>query len=326
MTRVVVVTGAAGFIGSHVCRGLVETGYHVVGVDNFDPFYGRAAKERAIAPLRAAPGFRLVEGDVRDRAVMDVVLRGAHAVVHLAARAGVRASVYAPHVYRAVNVGGSAAVLEACRTAGVRRLVVASSSSVYGASPVPFREATTPPAPQSPYATTKLAMEALVWCHAEADHAHAVILRFFSVYGPGQRPDQLIHQVVRAAVHGTPLERYGAAASARDYTHVRDVTRGVLAALRHTERPGRACVVANIGAGRAVSLDQVIRLVEGAVGRPVSQRLRDASPGDTPVTLADLAVARRTLGYAPRVPIERGIHDFVEWYEARHEGQCRAAS
>ncbi|OGU03813.1 MAG: hypothetical protein A2W29_03200 [Gemmatimonadetes bacterium RBG_16_66_8] len=325
MTPSVVVTGAAGFIGSHVCRALVEAGHAVVGVDNFDPYYARALKERALAPLRAGRAFRLVEGDVRDTGLMRRVLRGASALVHLAARAGVRASVEDGAVYWDVNVAGTASVLEACRSAGVRRVVAASSSSVYGASAIPFREDTALPAPLSPYAATKTAMEDLVRGWAARGSGRGVVLRLFSVYGPGQRPDQAVHRFVRAALARGPVERYGGGDSARDYTHVHDVTRGILAALRHTRGPGVPCLVVNLGSGRATILNALLQMIGEVLG-PLRVSPVESHPADVPVTLADIALARQVLGYAPRVPLEQGILDVIEWCEAGYEGQSRAAS
>ena len=312
------VTGAAGFIGSHLCEALVARGDEVVGVDNFDPFYAREVKERNIAALRRAPRFRLVEGDV---AADPVPLDGAAAVIHLAARAGVRPSLVDPVGYVDANVRGTACVLEAARRAGVARFVLGSSSSVYGDdTPAPFAETALAAAPISPYAATKRAAELLAHSFAHLYPLRVVCLRFFTVYGPRQRPDLAIHRFTDQIARGLPVRMHGDGSSERDYTYISDAVEGILAALTLTEGTG-AFEVLNIGGGARVRLDRLIALIGAALSRQPSIEHHPDQPGDVRLTAADLRRAERALGYRPRVGIEEGIRSFVRWYEESHGRQ-----
>lgn len=322
MTETVLVTGAAGFIGSHACRAFLDAGYRVVGLDNFDPFYDRRLKEAGLAELRSRSDFHFVEGDIRDRALLERLLEGINVVLHLAARAGVRPSIQDPELYVSVNVAGTASVLEACRRRGVRRLVFGSSSSVYGDdTPIPFREDAPAIEPISPYASTKRAGE--LHCRVYADlHGLAVAsLRFFTVYGPRQRPDLAIHRFTRLLAAGQPVSRYGDGSSERDYTHIDDILLGVMAALRWTRGAEHRFEIFNLGESRTVRLDDLIHLIASALG--VDPRLEQLpeQPGDVRRTCADIEKARRLLGYDPCVTIEQGIPQFVQWYEAACGGQ-----
>jgi UDP-glucuronate 4-epimerase len=320
----VVVTGAAGFIGSHVSEALVARGDDVVGVDNFDPFYARAVKERNLEALRREPRFRLVEGDIaRD----PIPLEGASAVIHLAARPGVRPSLEDAAGYVDANVRGTACLLEAARRAGVARLVLGSSSSVYGDdTPPPFAETASAGAPISPYAATKRSAELLAHAFAHLYPLRVVCLRFFTVYGPRQRPDLAIHRFTERIARGLPIRMHGDGSSERDYTYISDAVDGVLAALTRTEGEGEggggaAFEVLNIGGGARVRLDRLIALIGVALSRePTIQRHPD-QPGDVRLTAADLRAAERALGYRPRIGIEEGIRSFVRWYEETHGRQ-----
>ncbi|MBI2402818.1 MAG: NAD-dependent epimerase/dehydratase family protein [Gemmatimonadetes bacterium] len=326
MTERVVVTGAAGFIGSHACQVLLRAGWRVVGLDNFDPCYPRWLKELALRPLLASPAFRFVEADVRDRAALDGHLEGAAAVVHLAARAGVRESVGRGAAYRDINVGGTHAVLDACVRAGVRRLVYASSSSVYGLVAPPFTEAARLPSARSPYAASKQEGEDLCRRFAAVHRLRAAVLRFFSVYGPGQRPDQALHRFARLAAEGSPLPLYGDGSSERDYTYVGDAAAAVAAALAWTEAGPAGAEPFNIGTGRGVRLDRLVGLLAESLGtRPTVLRQR-AHPADAARTRADITRARRVLGWAPKVDLELGITEFVRWYEVVYGYEALAAS
>ncbi len=317
----VVVTGAAGFIGSHVCEALVARGHEVVGVDNFDPFYARAVKERNLEGLRSQPAFRLVEADVARDAVP---LGGVAAVLHLAAKAGVRPSLDDPAGYVEANVTGTARLLDAARRAGIRRVVFGSSSSVYGdATPAPFAEDAPALAPISPYAATKRAGELLAHAFAHLYPMRILCLRFFTVYGPRQRPDLAIHRFTDLIARGRPVRMHGDGSSERDYTYISDAVSGVLAALARTDDPGAMgpFELLNIGGGARVRLDRLIGLIGAALGRePRIERLPD-QPGDVRRTAADLRRAERALGYRPRVGIEDGIKNFVRWYEETHGRQ-----
>ena len=316
----VVVTGAAGFIGSHVSEALLARGDEVVGVDDFDPYYARAIKERNLDALRGESRFRLVEADVaRD----PLPFAGALAVIHLAARPGVRPSLEDPAGYVDANVRGTTNVLEAARRSGITRIVFGSSSSVYGDdTPAPFVESAPAVTPISPYAATKRAAELVAHALAHLHGLRIACLRFFTVYGPRQRPDLAIHRFTAAIAQGQAIRMHGDGSSERDYTYITDAVAGVLGALAWTEgaRAG-ACVAFNIGGGERVRLDRLIQTIGAALGRtPVIERYPD-QPGDVRLTAADLARAGAELGYDPRVGIAAGIERFVRWYEATHGRQ-----
>ena len=321
MTGRVLVTGAAGFIGSHVCEALVARGDDVIGVDNFDPFYARDIKERNLEGLRRGPRFRLLEADVAREALP---WDGVEVAIHLAARAGVRPSLEDPAAYVTANVVATARVLDGARRAGVRRVVHGSSSSVYGdATPAPFREDAAAVEPISPYAATKRASELLAHVFAQLYRMRIPCLRFFTVYGPRQRPDLAIHRFTDLIARAQPLRMYGDGSSERDYTYISDAVDGVLAAVEWTARaaPGGVCRAINIGGGGRVRLDRLIALIGRTLGQaPEVERCPD-QPGDVRLTAADLGRAEAELGYRPRVGIEEGIRHFVRWYEATHGRQ-----
>jgi len=311
----VLITGAAGFIGSSVAERLVGRGDDVVGLDNFDPFYDRRLKERNLAALRGAPAFRLVEGELLDAGLLERLLAGVDAVVHLAALAGVRPSLAEPARYMRVNVEGTTTLLEACRRAGVRRLVVASSSSVYGArSEVPFSEADSCDRPASPYAASKKATETICATYHDLSGLGISCLRFFTVYGPRQRPEMAICRFVRLALEGRALPMFGDGSSGRDYTFIDDIVDGTVAALDHVHDAFR---IYNLGGSRPVLLRELIAAIERAVGRPVQIEARPPQPGDVPITCADVTLAERELGYAPRVRLDEGLARFVAWYRSQ---------
>ncbi len=327
MTVRVLVTGAAGFIGSHVCEALLARGDEVIGLDNFDPFYPRAVKERNLEAPRQARGFRFVEADI---ARQSVPLEAVTAVVHLAARPGVGPSLEDPAGYMDVNVTGTARVLEAARRARVGRVVFGSSSSVYGDStPAPFAETAPATTPISPYAATKRAGELVAHAFAHLYGMRLACLRFFTVYGPRQRPDLAIHRFTDRIARGLPVRQHGDGSSERDYTYISDAVQGVVAAVDWTGDGGGGaggpgtgtCEAFNIGGGGRVRLDRLLALIAEALGRtPVVERVPD-QPGDVHMTAADLRRSERALGYRPTVGIEEGIRQFVRWYEATHGRQ-----
>ncbi len=304
----VLVTGGAGFIGSHLVEALVARGDRVTVLDNFDPYYDPARKRANVAGWRG--GAALIEGDLREPAVLAHALQGVDAVIHLAARAGVRASLAEPSLYVDVNVTGTQVLLDGLRTAGVDRLVYASSSSVYGArSQGPFREDDPVLAPVSPYAATKLAGEHL--CQA-ASHSHGLrvsAMRLFTVYGPRQRPEMAIHLFARRALGGLPVEQFGDGSSRRDYTFVGDIVAGLMAAL---DRP-RPFRVYNLGNGSPVTLGQLLAGVERVFGARIERRPLPDQPGDVPLTWASIDRASEELGYAPVVPLGEGLERFKAW-------------
>jgi UDP-glucuronate 4-epimerase len=329
----ILLTGAAGFIGSHLAERLLGRGDEVVGLDNFDEtLYPVAIKHENLARLTGHRGFRLVHGDLLDERLIDELV-GARpeAVVHLAALAGVRPSLREPKRYQRVNIEGTLNVLEACRAHGVRRLVFASSSSVYGAvdngarglPPRAFHEDDPAMRPASPYAATKRAGELLCSNYSDLYGIGIASLRFFTVYGSRQRPEMAIHKFTRLIHEGRPVPLFGDGASARDYTYIDDILEGVMGALEHTAvlaglRDRHR--VYNLGGSRTVSLARLVELLEDALDqRAIIERHPD-QPGDVLLTFADVSRAASELGYAPRVPIEEGICRFVAWFRQRARG------
>ena len=309
------ITGCAGFIGSHLTTTLLAEGHHVVGIDVFVPNYSISLKLAALKQAHTFPHFTLVEGDIRDAALLSrVITSDVDVVVHLAALAGVRASIEHPREYTEVNVGGSVEVLEAARKAGVGRLVLASSSSVYGSgATAPFREDLPPGIPLSPYAASKRAMELMSQTWHTLYGLSIVNLRFFTVYGPGQRPDLAIHKFTHLIETEKPLPFFGDGSSRRDYTHVVDIIRGIRAAMdwvEHTPRWG----VFNLAGGQTISLVELVTLLEQALGKRAILHRLPSQPGDMDITWADLDQAREHLKVSATIPFEEGIRDFVGWY------------
>ena len=312
--RTVLVTGAAGFLGSATAEALLRRGDHVRGIDSFDPFYDPAIKHRNLEEVREAGELPVVEGDIRDPAAVREAIRGCDAVVHMAARAGVRPSFEDPFGYADVNFRGTAVVLDEARRAGVRTFVAASSSSVYGArKDTPFREDDPCDRPASPYAATKRAMEVLCAERQAADGGDLCCLRLFTAYGPRQRPEMAISLFARAIEEGRPVPVFGDGGARRDYTFVDDIADGVLRALDRS----RGFAILNLGGARATSLAELVVLLEAALGRKAAIERHPEQRGDVPVTLADTARARAALGWEPRTTLEEGLRRFAAWLRAR---------
>jgi UDP-glucuronate 4-epimerase len=311
------ITGGAGFIGSHLVeRLLADRANRVTVVDNFDPFYDPATKRANLAAHLNDPNFGLVEADICDPDAVDALFSrsGFDCVVHLAARAGVRPSLENPLAYEETNVRGTYALLEAARRHSAPQFIFGSSSSVYGlTSKVPFHEADPLAWPISPYAATKIAGEAACRVYSHLFDMRVVCLRFFTVYGPRQRPDLAIHKFARLISESRPIPVFGDGSSERDYTYVDDIVAGVLAAMRYD---ASGFEVINLGASETVKLSRVISLIEAALGlRAVLDRQPDRAE-DVPVTYADISKARRLLGYDPKTNIESGLEAFVAWLRA----------
>jgi len=319
----ILVTGGAGFIGSHLCERLLADGAEVAVIDDFNPFYDPAVKRRNAALLARRAGFRLVEGDIRDRDAVERLFSEGRfdAVIHLAAMAGVRPSLADPLLYADVNVSGTIVLLEAACRHGNPRFLFGSSSSVYGAtSRVPFREDDPADRPVSPYAATKRAGELLSHNYHHVRGLDVVCLRFFTVYGPRQRPEMAIHKFARAIDRGETVPIFGDGASRRDYTYVSDIVDGVARAMAAPA----GFHVYNLGESRTVGLLEMVRLLERALGKPAKLEHRPDQPGDVKVTFADVSLARTELGYDPKVPVEEGIGRFVEWFRAEARGRGNA--
>jgi len=313
------VTGAAGFIGSHVAEALLARGDEVVGLDNFEAFYSPDVKRRNVRAALAHSRYQAVEGDLRNTATVERAFHAGpfDAVIHLAARAGVRPSLMDPAGYSETNVFGTALMLEAARQRGVGHFLFASSSSVYGVrATAPFAESDPVDEPASPYAATKRAGEILASTFHHLYGLPVTCLRFFTVYGPRQRPDMAIHRFTRLIDAGQQVEVYGDGRSRRDYTFVADVVDGVLRAL---DRP-HGYRVYNLGTNRTISLIRLVELISARLERvPRIVRVPD-QPGDVPLTYADISLARTELGYQPVTPLDEGIATFIDWY--RKESAC----
>lgn len=308
----VLVTGGAGFIGSHVAERLLARGDNVTVVDDFNDFYDPSLKRRHVAAW--GDRVRVVEADITDAVALRQVFAVGRldSVVHLAARAGVRPSLQQPALYTRVNVLGTQNLLELAREFAVTKFVFASSSSVYGINEkVPFAEDDSVSNPISPYAATKLAGEALCHVYHHLYGMEVVALRFFTVYGPRQRPDLAIRKFAHAITRGEPIDLFGDGSTRRDYTYIDDILQGVLAAL--DRRLGYEVI--NLGESRTVALRELVELLERNLGRKAVVRWLPVQPGDVPVTFADIGKARRLLGYNPQVPIEEGIARFVAWFK-----------
>ncbi len=314
----VLVTGAAGFIGSHVCEALLDRGQAVVGLDCFDDFYEPAAKERNLDAARDHDAFELVRGDIRDADALEGLPGDVEAVIHLAARAGVRPSIENPELYTDVNVMGTVRLLAWAKARGLRRFVFASSSSVYGNNEkVPFSESDPVDHPISPYAATKKAGEVI--CHA-ASHLDGIALaclRFFTVYGPRQRPDLAIHKFARIIRDGGEIPMFGDGSTSRDYTYVDDTVSGVLGALEWVGRDGRDYDVFNLGNHRTVALSEMIRVLGEEMGVEPRVRQLPMQPGDVVRTYADIGRASEELAYRPETGFREGVRRFLEWFAAQ---------
>ena len=312
----ILVTGAAGFIGSHVSEALTARGDRVVGLDNFDPFYDPAAKRQNLAGLLADERFEFIEGDIRDIEALARIFddRNIDGVIHLAARAGVRPSIADPVGYVSTNVEGTVSLLEAARCAGVQRFVFGSSSSVYGAAnKVPFSEDQRIDRPISPYAATKVAGEAHCYTHHYLYGLPIVVLRFFTVYGPRQRPDLAINKFVRLLEAGEPIPQFGDGSSSRDYTFIGDIVRGVVAAYDSE----LTLEIINLGSSSPIRLDEMIQAVADAVGVEAQVEIMENQPGDVPRTYANVDKAAQLLDWEPRFTLAEGLAEFVKWARER---------
>ncbi len=314
MKEVALVTGAAGFIGSHLVEQLLSLGYRVVGLDNFDDFYPPAMKRDNIRALEAEEGFCMIAGDIRDTALLTRIFseHSISLVAHLAARAGVRPSLEQPTLYQDVNIGGTINLLEASRIHRVKQFIFASSSSVYGVNvKFPFSEEAKVDCPISPYGTSKAAAE--LFCHTY-NHIYGlpvIVLRPFSVYGPRQRPEMAIHLFTKMIDSGEEIPVFGDGESKRDYTYVSDIVNGILQALASQNR---GFEIFNLGNSHPIALEYLIHLLEEALGKRAKIKRLPMQPGDVPITFAEISKAKTYLGYQPKVTIEEGISLFVQWY------------
>ncbi|MBN1818381.1 MAG: GDP-mannose 4,6-dehydratase [Sedimentisphaerales bacterium] len=306
------VTGAAGFIGSHLCERLVRNGWKVIGLDNFDSFYSPDVKWNNIAGLRKNDMFELMQGDIRDEHAVASILAdgGFNCIVHLAAKAGVRPSIEDPVGYQDVNINGTVVLLEAARKHNIPGFIFASSSSVYGNNKkVPFCETDNVDFPISPYAATKKAGELLCYTYSHLYKIDMTCLRFFTVYGPRQRPDLAIHKFARLIEQGRPIPVFGDGSMRRDFTYIDDIIDGVVAAIEKC----KGYNIYNLGESRPVRLDELIGRIETALGKKAILDRHPMQPGDVDQTYADVNKAVQELGYNPRTEIAQGLKRFVDW-------------
>jgi UDP-glucuronate 4-epimerase len=316
----VLVTGGAGFIGSHVAEALLRLGSKVAIVDNFDDFYPQPWKRRNLKEVGCAGDYTLFESDISDMRSLDHAFSSfePELVVHLAARAGVRPSIEQPALYERVNVAGTLNLLETARRHGLKALVFGSSSSVYGeSSPVPFREDNHVLRPISPYAATKLAAEGLCYTYSHLYDINIACLRFFTVYGPRQRPDLAIHKFTALIENGCEVPIFGDGSSGRDYTYVDDIVAGVCSAAKwcmQPPQPGGRYEILNIGNSSPVRLRDLVAAMEAATGKRAVCKALPSQPGDVGLTWADIGKAGRLLGYQPKIKLDEGLSRFVEWY------------
>jgi len=320
----ILVTGCAGFIASHLCQRLLGEGHVVFGLDNFDPYYDLALKRANMTLLKDYDDFHFRECDIRDFAALRVVFEEAQPqrVVHLAARAGVRPSIEEPALYADVNVRGTINIFECARDTKTP-VVSASSSSVYGnAARVPLRESDPCIEPISPYAATKRAGELLAFTYGHLHQLPIVSLRFFTVYGPRQRPDMAIAKFTKRVLDDQPITLFGDGKSARDYTFISDIVNGIVASVERTPQLGGE--IFNLGNSQTVELKRLIEVIESATGKRAHIDWDSDQPGDVPLTYADISHAKKLLDYNPQVSIEDGVREVVSWLRESKLNESKA--
>ncbi len=307
----IVVTGAAGFIGSHLCERLLGNGRIVVGIDNFDEFYNPDIKRRNISNCLKDQNFQLIKADIRDRDAMDrIVGNDADVIVHLAARAGVRPSIAEPVFYADVNINGTMVLLEAAKKYKINKFIFASSSSVYGNNKkVPFSEEDNVDFPISPYAATKKAGELICHTYHHLYDISITCLRFFTVYGPRQRPDLAIHKFARLIEEGKPIPVFGDGSMMRDFTYIEDIIDGTVAAIDNCD----GFNIYNLGESQPIAVNDLIAEIEKALGKNAVKEYLPLQPGDVERTYADVTKAMKDLNYRPSTPIQSGLAKFADW-------------
>jgi UDP-glucuronate 4-epimerase len=324
----ILLTGGAGFIGSHVAESLLERGCELAIVDNLDPFYSPDIKRANLSEVSRVGDYGFFNADIRDFDQLSKIFSEFRPtiVIHLAARAGVRPSIEDPRGYEVTNVGGTQNILELCRVFNVERLVFGSSSSVYGDSThAPFSEDQVDLRPISPYAATKLAGELLCHVYSHVHRLPVICLRFFTVYGPRQRPDLAIHKFTSLIEAGEPVPVFGDESTGRDYTWYEDIVAGILTSTKISLPPDETPFrIYNLGNSHPVKLHDLISAIELATGRQAKRLRMPAQPGDVALTWADISKARRDLKYDPKTMLATGLAKFVEWF--RRTGNSRAAS
>lgn len=308
----VLVTGAAGFIGSHLCEKLLSLGCSVTAIDNFDNFYDRNIKENNLSICKNTAGFKFIESDIRDKeTLLKSLMDEYEIIVHLAAKAGVRPSIENPLAYQDVNVAGTQNLLEFAKEKNIKHFVFASSSSVYGINAnVPWKENDYVLNPISPYASTKISGELLGHVYSHLYGIRFVALRFFTVFGPRQRPDLAIHLFAKKILNEEPIHMFGDGSTRRDYTYVDDIVDGIVGACTYTEKPFE---VFNLGNSHTVSLSKMIEVLENKLAKKAIIIQKPEQPGDVPITYSNIEKAIEKLNYNPKTPFEQGVEKFVKW-------------
>lgn len=318
--QTILITGGAGFIGSCVADYLLPLGYKIIVVDNFDSYYDPKLKEQNVLPHKDNPNYVLYRANIEDLPVLKQIF-SAHSVdqvVHLAARAGVRPSLENPLAYVQTNINGTMNILECMREYNVKKLVFASSSSVYGnCKAEKFTEDLKVTQPISPYAATKSACEQIIYTYCHLFHIKAVCLRFFTVFGPRQRPDLAINKFTRLIKNSQPIPLFGDGSSCRDYTYIDDIVSGVCAAINYDKTPYE---IINLGGGEPITLKNMISTIEKVLGKKAQISYLPMQPGDVDRTVCDYGKAKRLLNYYPKTSFEEGVRKFIEWSEQRSAG------
>jgi UDP-glucuronate 4-epimerase len=314
----VLVTGSAGFIGSHLSEKLLELGHDIIGLDNFNHYYDPLIKRKNIAAAEANPQYTLIEGDIRDENLLNHLFTTykIDAVAHIAALAGVRSSIEKPLEYIDVDIKGTVNLLEHSRIYNVKKFIYASTSSVYGLNSAPFQESDSISSPISPYAAAKHAGELFCHTYHSLYGLPIVCLRFFTVYGPRQRPEMAIHYFTRSIEEGKPIAIFGDGSSSRDYTYVEDIVNGIVASIQLN----CAFEIFNLGNSSPVKLNYLIDLIEKELGKPAHRKYIAMQSGDVEHTCADITKSKAILGYNPSVSIEEGIQRFVYWFKKEGDG------
>lgn len=326
MTNHILVTGAAGFIGSHLCEHLLKQDANVIGIDNFDPFYSKDIKENNLKQIEskvsANSSFTFYKVSINDTQKILDLLKDIkiEMVIHLAAKAGVRPSIEDPLGYSKTNIDGTLSIMEICRVKNIKYHIFASSSSVYGNNKkVPFQESDNVDFPISPYAATKKSCELLCHTYAHLYNIHTACLRFFTVYGPRQRPDLAIHKFTKLIDAGETISMYGDGSTKRDYTYIDDIIDGILKTVKWIKKPSDKIKyeVFNLGESHTTELNKLIKVLEKSIGKSVKINRMPMQPGDVNITYANIAKSKEILGYNPQTLIEEGIPKFVEWFNSQ---------
>jgi len=306
----VLVTGCAGFIGSHLCEKLLDEGFEVIGVDNFDDYYDRSFKERNLTALAGRRGFKLIEADIRDLDTLKGRIDEADLIIHLAARPGVRPSMKKPRLYADINISGTISILELALKLDIEQFIFGSSSSVYGLERTPFKEDSPADKPLSVYGGTKRASEIILHAYSHYYSLPTTILRFFTVYGPRVRPDMAMYKFAKGIILGEEIILYGEGKLRRDYTYISDIVDGIMRAMKRRFR----YEIFNLGSGNPVEIIEVVKLLERYIGRRARIKFAEKPREDMPETYADISKAKELLGYRPKTSIEEGVERFVKWF------------